>query len=89
MANIASAAKRHRQSIKRRIHNRGIRGTVRTAVKQFEVAVAAGDADQAQKAFQQVQKLLDTAGGKNVYHANSIARKKSRLYKKLQGVQAG
>lgn len=88
MANIASAAKRHRQSLKRRVHNRGIRGTVRTAIKRFEGAVAAGDAAQAQESFVQVQKLLDTAAGKNVYHANTVSRKKSRLYKKLQGVQS-
>ncbi len=88
MANIASAAKRHKQSVRRRLHNRGIRGTVRTAIRQFEAAVHDGNADLAQTTFTQVQKLLDTAAGKNVYHANAVARKKSRLYKKLQGVQS-
>lgn len=87
MANIASAAKRHRQSVKRRVHNRGIRGTVRTAIKRFEAAAAAGDAEQAQARYVQAQKLLDTAAGKNVYHANSVARKKSRMFKRLQAVQ--
>ncbi|MFW5801847.1 MAG: 30S ribosomal protein S20 [Spirochaeta sp.] len=87
MANIASAAKRHKQSVKRRVHNRGVRGTVRTAIKRFDTAVAAGDAVQAQESFVLAQKLLDTAAGKGVYHANSVARKKSRMNKKLKAVQ--
>ena len=88
MANIASAAKRHKQSVKRRLHNRGIRGTVRTAIKRFDAAVAEGDAAQAQESFVQAQKLLDTAAGKRVYHANAVSRKKSRMVKKLKGLQS-
>lgn len=88
MANIASAAKRHKQSVKRRLHNRGIRGTVRTAIKNFDSAVAEGDSTKAQQAFTTAQKLLDTAAGKNVYHKNTVSRKKSRMFKQLQKVQS-
>ena len=83
MPNSKDAAKRHKQSLKRRIHNRSIRSQVRTSVKTFEVAVAGKDKAVAETAYADFVKLIDTASGKGLYHRNTAARKKSRMHKRL------
>jgi len=81
--NSLDAAKRHRQSLKARAHNRTIRSTVRTSIKSFEAAVVAKDKSKAEAAYAKFVKLIDTAAGKGLYHKNMAARKKSRLHKVL------
>lgn len=83
MPNSLDAAKRHRQNLKARAHNRTIRSTVRTSVKAFEMAVEAKDKAKAEVTYAQFVKLIDTATGKGLYHKNMAARKKSRLHKAL------
>lgn len=83
MPNTLDAAKRHRQNLKARAHNRTIRSTVRTSVKAFEMAVEAKDKAKAEVTYAQFVKLIDTATGKGLYHKNMAARKKSRLHKAL------
>lgn len=83
MPNTLDAAKRHRQNLKARAHNRTIRSTVRTSVKAFDVAVEAKDKAKAEETYAQFVKLIDTATGKGLYHKNMAARKKSRLHKAL------
>ena len=78
MAN-KSAEKRERQEAKRRLRNHAAKSTVRTAIKKFDAAVAAGDKDAAVKALAESSKLLDTVAGKGIIHRNTAARKKSRL----------
>ncbi len=78
MAN-KSAEKRERQEAKRRLRNRMAKSTMRTAIKKFDAAVAAGDKDAAAKAMAESSKLLDTVAGKGIIHRNTAARKKSRL----------
>ncbi len=76
-----SAEKRERQNAKRRLHNRQIKSTVRTAIKKFDAAVVAGDKAKASEAMALSFKLLDSAASKGVLHRNTASRKKSRLYK--------
>lgn len=83
-----SAAKRHRQSEKRRLRNRGVRSRVRTTTRKFLEAVDAGDETEATNQFTLVSKLLDSAAGKGVYHRNTASRSKSRLHKRLKSLQA-
>lgn len=78
MAN-KSAEKRERQEAARRIRNHATKSKFRTAIKKFDAAVAANDKAAAQVAFAESCKLLDSAAGKGVIHANTAARKKSRL----------
>ena len=78
MAN-KSAEKRERQEAQRRLRNRMAKSTMRTAIKKFDAAVAAGDKDAAVKALAESNKLLDTVAGKGIIHRNTAARKKSRL----------
>jgi len=81
-----SAAKRHRQSEKRRVHNRIIRSRVRTSVRRVLEAVDAKDRDKAETAYQEFTSLIDSAARKGVYHTNTAARKKSRMAKKVNGL---
>ncbi|MFO8063463.1 MAG: 30S ribosomal protein S20 [Spirochaetota bacterium] len=78
-----SAAKRYRQSQKRRLRNRSMRSQVRTKIRSFLEAIDASDRATAEARLQEITKLIDTAAGKGVYHKNTAARTKSRLRKKL------
>ena len=80
MAN-RSAEKRERQNVKRRMHNRMIKSSVRTQIKKFDAAVQAKDKDAAKAAMDLSFKLLDSAASKGVLHKNTASRNKSRLYK--------
>jgi len=61
------------------MRNRETKSTVRTAVKKFQLATQAGDKTDAKEKYDLAIKLIDTAGSKGVYHANTVSRKKSRL----------
>ena len=83
-----SAAKRYRQSEKRRISNRSVRSRIRTSTKRVLAAVESQDRQAADAALREFSKLIDTAAGKGVYHPNTASRKKSRLAHKVNGLQA-
>ncbi len=78
MPRIASAKKRMRQSIKRRIRNRAERSAVRNAMKQVRTAQTP---EAAQTAFQHAQRALDRAARKGLIKKNAAARNKRRLAK--------
>ena len=82
------AAKRLRQSEKRRLRNRMTKSTILTARKRFQAAVKEKDQEKAQTEFVYVVKLLDTAAGKGMFHKKTVARKKSRLNKALNSISA-
>ena len=86
MITKGSAAKRHRQSEKRRMHNRIIRSRVRTSVKRVLSAVEENDREKAENAYQEFTSLIDSAARKGVYHSNNAARKKSRMAKKINAL---
>lgn len=86
MANTRSAAKRMRQSEKRRLRNAGIRSGVRTAVKSVRSAIASGSADEARVQWSRTIKILDKAATKGVVHKNAVARRKSRLTRQLNAL---
>ena len=79
MANIASAKKRARQSVKRRAHNAGLRSELRTMIKKVRKSIDAGDKQAALAEFQSSQRRLDSITDKGIIHKNTAARQKSRL----------
>jgi small subunit ribosomal protein S20 len=82
------AAKRHRQSEKRRMRNRMTKSTILTAKKSFLSAVKENDSKKAGSELTFLIKLLDTSAGKGLFHKKTVARKKSRLYKVLNSMTA-
>ncbi len=83
-----SAAKAHRQSLKRRLRNRMVRSATRTIVKKAEAAIAAGDPEAARQAVRAALSHLARAAKKGVIHANAAARRKSRLVLKYNAAVA-
>ncbi len=87
MANIKSQIKRNRQNEKRRLQNRIVRGSTRSALNKARIAVS----EKAGKFEELVLKAiiaLDKAAQKGVIHKNNAARKKSRLMRKLAASKA-
>ena len=78
-----SAAKRHRQSEKRRLHNKIIRSRIKTHSKVFMDTVSSGPSDESEKEYRELSSLLDRAVSKGVFQKNTAARKKSRMYRLL------
>ena len=86
MATHKSAEKRIRQTEKRTAINRSRMSRVRTFVKKVETAIATGDRQEAQSAFQVTQPELHRAITKGVLHKNTVARKLSRLATRINAL---
>jgi ribosomal protein S20 len=83
--NIKSAKKRVLVSKLNNAKNRAAKTELKTNVKKFDAAVAAGDDVQA--AYKTAVKNIDQAAAKGIIHKNTAARKKSQLTKKLNNAQ--
>ncbi|ABK62262.1 MULTISPECIES: 30S ribosomal protein S20 [Clostridium] len=88
MANIKSAKKRIKVIETKTLRNKMIKSALKTKIKNFEVAVANNDLNEAKSAYTIVVKALDMAAAKGILHKNKAARKKSRLATKLSGLNA-
>jgi len=86
MPNIKSQIKRVKTNEKRRQFNASFKASMRTAIKNVEVAVENNDAATAKEAYNTANKLLDKAVSKGICHKNFAARQKSRLSKKINGL---
>lgn len=88
MANIKSAKKRISVIDKKTAQNRRTKDHVKSALKNFDKAVAEGDFAAATENLKLAEKKLMKAASKNVIHKKAASRKVSRLYKKLNKAQA-
>jgi small subunit ribosomal protein S20 len=84
MANTPGAKKAIRKIERRTEVNKARRSRVRTYVRKFEEAVAAGEAGAAKSAFVVAESELMKAVSKGVLHKNTGARKVSRLAARLK-----
>ena len=84
MANTASARKRIRQTERRTLRNHARKTRMRTFVKKVETAIAGGDQAAAAAAFLAAQPEMQRAAGKGVIHRNTVARKLSRMNKRIK-----
>ena len=85
---LASGRKRARQDVKLNAANTSLRSKYRTAVKNVEKAVAAGDKAKATELFQSAQSVIDSVADKGLFHKNKAARHKSRLAAKVKALAA-
>ncbi|KAA1428610.1 30S ribosomal protein S20 [Mycolicibacter arupensis] len=83
MANIKSQVKRNRTNEQARLRNQSVKSAVRTAIRAFREAAAAGDKDKAGELLVATSRKLDKAATKGVIHKNQAANKKSALAKAL------
>ncbi len=86
MANSLSAKKRVRQNEKRRVINRARKSMVKTQIKHFQAAVAAGDNKGAQEKFCLLVKKLDKVAATSTMHKNTAGRIKSRMARQLNSL---
>jgi len=83
MANHKSALKAHRQNLKARAHNRELRTRLRGALKTARAAIESGDQAKATAEIRTTVSLIDKLAGKGIIHANTAARHKARLSRRL------
>ena len=79
MANIKSQKKRILTNEKARLRNKAVKSELKTLVRNTREAVAAGDAEGAEKAFAAASRKLDKAVSKGVIHKNQAANRKSGI----------
>ncbi|USQ81061.1 30S ribosomal protein S20 [Ornithinimicrobium faecis] len=82
MANIKSQIKRIKTNAKATERNRANKAELRTWLRKFREAHAAGDAEATQTALRDASRKLDKAVSKGVIHKNQAANKKSAMAKK-------
>ncbi len=88
MAHSLSAKKRVRQDAKKRTINRARKSQVKTQVKHLEEAIAKGDVQSAEEQYKAVARKLDKTAATSTMHKKTVARKKSRLAKKVNALKA-
>jgi small subunit ribosomal protein S20 len=82
VANIKSQIKRNVTNEKRRLRNKAVKSELKTFVRSFREAAAAGDKEAAEAALRIAAKKLDKAASKGVIHSNQAANRKSAMAKK-------
>jgi len=77
-----------RTAARRQERNTQVNTLTKTEVKKANKAIAAGDMGSAKVAVTDAVSALDKAIGKKILHKNNAARRKSRMVKKLNKMQA-
>ena len=88
MANIKSAKKRVLTAERNRLRNVAFKSSIKTAVKKVLELAKADDKDALNSAMSKAYQLCDKAVSKGILHKNTAARKKSRLTKAVNKLQA-
>lgn len=88
MAHHKSALKRIRSNERKRLRNRIFRSRARTEIKKARAFIDSGDIESARQATLQAIRVLDKAAVKGILHRNNVARRKSRLMKRLARLEA-
>jgi len=79
VANIKSQMKRIKTNEKARQRNKAVKSALRTHVRRFREAVAAGDNEKAELLARTANRALDKAVSKGVIHRNQAANRKSAI----------
>lgn len=83
MANTPQARKRIRRNERRAEINGARLSRIRTFIKKVESAIAGGDKSAAADALKEAQPELARGVARGVLHKNTVARKMSRLTKRV------
>lgn len=87
MPNLKSAKKDLRQNKARRVRNLSAKRELRTYIRKFREACAAGDVALATAALPKTFQKLDRAAASKLIHKNTASRLKSRLAISLHKVE--
>jgi small subunit ribosomal protein S20 len=83
-----SAEKRNRQGEKRRLQNKSEKTAIRSSAKKVLVAAQGKDKAAAEVALKDMVKRIDTAARKGIVKKNAAARKKSRMQRLINTLNA-
>ena len=86
MPNIKSAKKRVLLSREANVKNKMAKSALKTTLKKFDAAIAAGDKAEATVAYTTAVKAVDQAAAKHLLHKNNASNKKSKMTTKLNGM---
>lgn len=81
MANIKSQKKRALTNAKKNLQNTAEKSRLKTSIKNVVKAVEAGNKEEAIKAYNVCNSLLDKAVSDHIKHKNYASRQKARLAK--------
>lgn len=83
MAHSASAVKRVRQNVRRRLRNRSDRSKLRSQIKKLRQALDGSNLAEAKKLLPETASLVDLMVKKGIIHENAGNRYKSRLARRV------
>ena len=86
MPNIKSAKKRVLVTKTKTLQNKMFRSQLKTDIKKYQAALAAGDAALAQETYKLAVKKIDQAAARGIIHKNAAAHKKSQFTKALNNM---
>ena len=87
MPTTISAKKRVRQNAKRRAINHWRKRRIKTQIKSFLQAIREQDLATAETAFRKTCGILDRVACTSTLHRNTVARRKSRLARRLNALK--
>jgi small subunit ribosomal protein S20 len=87
VANTQSAKKQIRNSHRKWLRNRYVKGQMRGSVRMVREAIETGDHNEAAALLPKAASQLDKAARKNIIHPNTAARLKSRLMRQINALQ--
>lgn len=87
MPQIKSSIKSVKKDAAVRAQNFATKSAVKSTTRKVATAAQAGNADEAAALLIEATKKLDTAARKGIIHKNTVARKKSRLAKKVNALK--
>ena len=79
MANIKSQLKRIKTNAQSRQRNKATKSALKTAIRHFREAAAAGETAKATQLAHAASRALDKAASKGVIHKNQAANRKSAI----------
>ncbi len=88
MAKSKTPAKRARRAEANRLRNKAQKSRINTAIKKYESSLRQDNPEVAEEYLIKATSLIDKSVGKNIMHKNTAARRKSKLAKKLNQIQA-
>ena len=88
MASSLQSKKRAKQNVRTNTINRARKSRVKTQIKHFEEAIEAGDTAAAAEQLRLVSQKLDKTASTSTMHKKTASRKKSRLAKQLNKLNA-
>ncbi len=86
MPHTKSQAKRMRQNEERRKRNKAVKSSLKTSIRRFNEAAAAGNVEEAAVRMRHASRQLDKAATKGVIHKNQAANRKSAIHRRADAL---